>query len=107
MEGAGRSLLTPAEVPGSRRENSLPTCLTCNGLPWSRRLYRRRTRCGERDGRSNIQAEFGKFATSVEGVFTAGDMRRGQSLVVWAINEDRYIAVNVTAILWAQPSYPE
>ena len=46
----------------------------------------------ERDGRSNIQAEFGKFATSVEGVFTAGDMRRGQSLVVWAINEGRAAA---------------
>ena len=31
----------------------------------------------------------GKFATSVPGVFAAGDMRRGQSLVVWAINEGR------------------
>ena len=43
----------------------------------------------ERDARSNAQAEHGKFTTSVEGVFAAGDMRRGQSLVVWAINEGR------------------
>jgi glutamate synthase (NADPH/NADH) small chain len=43
----------------------------------------------ERDGVSNVQAEYGKFATNLEGVFAAGDMRRGQSLVVWAINEGR------------------
>ena len=43
----------------------------------------------ERDERSNARAEHGRFATSVEGVFAAGDMRRGQSLVVWAINEGR------------------
>jgi len=43
----------------------------------------------ERDPRSNVKAEHGKFATSLPGVFAAGDMRRGQSLVVWAINEGR------------------
>ena len=42
-----------------------------------------------RDARSNVQAEHGKFRTSIEGIFAAGDMRRGQSLVVWAINEGR------------------
>jgi glutamate synthase (NADPH) small chain len=41
------------------------------------------------DPRSNIKAEHGMFNTSVKGVFTAGDCRRGQSLVVWAINEGR------------------
>ena len=46
----------------------------------------------DRDARSNVQAEFGRFVTSMEGVFTAGDMRRGQSLVVWAINEGRAAA---------------
>ncbi len=35
------------------------------------------------------KAEYGKYATNVPGVFAAGDMRRGQSLVVWAINEGR------------------
>ncbi|MEK6807126.1 MAG: glutamate synthase subunit beta [Pseudomonadota bacterium] len=43
----------------------------------------------ERDARSNIKAEHGKFETSVKGVFAAGDCRRGQSLIVWAINEGR------------------
>jgi len=43
----------------------------------------------ERDARSNARAEYDKYATSVKGVFAAGDMRRGQSLVVWAINEGR------------------
>ena len=38
---------------------------------------------------SNVKAEYGKYATSVPGVFAAGDARRGQSLVVWAINEGR------------------
>ena len=43
----------------------------------------------EKDARTNAKAEHGKFATSVPGVFAAGDMRRGQSLIVWAINEGR------------------
>jgi NADPH-dependent glutamate synthase beta subunit-like oxidoreductase len=43
----------------------------------------------ELDPRSNYKAIYGKFATSIEGVFAAGDCRRGQSLVVWAINEGR------------------
>ena len=43
----------------------------------------------ERDPRSNAKAEYGKFATNVPGIFAAGDCRRGQSLVVWAINEGR------------------
>ncbi|MDH3817682.1 MAG: glutamate synthase small subunit, partial [Myxococcales bacterium] len=43
----------------------------------------------ERDARSNFKAEYGKYATSTEGVFAAGDCRRGQSLVVWGIAEGR------------------
>mmetsp|Transcript_58113 Transcript_58113/g.142066 ORF Transcript_58113/g.142066 Transcript_58113/m.142066 type:complete len:494 (-) Transcript_58113:127-1608(-) len=41
------------------------------------------------DQRNNIQAAYGDFRTNVEGVFAGGDCRRGQSLVVWAINEGR------------------
>ena len=51
------------------------------------------------DDRTNYQAEYGRFATSMEGVFTAGDCRRGQSLVVWAINEGRLAAVGVDKYL--------
>ena len=43
----------------------------------------------ERDPRSNIKADYEKYATSLPGVFAAGDCRRGQSLVVWAFNEGR------------------
>ncbi|MEM9163547.1 MAG: glutamate synthase small subunit [Cyanobacteria bacterium P01_F01_bin.4] len=46
----------------------------------------------ERDARSNVKAEHGDYATSLPGVFAAGDCRRGQSLVVWAINEGRGVA---------------
>ena len=43
----------------------------------------------ERDPRSNAKADYGEFSTNVPGIFAAGDCRRGQSLVVWAINEGR------------------
>ncbi len=52
----------------------------------------------ERDGRGNIATE--SFETSVPGVFAAGDARRGQSLVVWAIDEGRRCAAAVDA--WLQ-----
>ena len=53
----------------------------------------------ETDERSNFKAEFGEFETSVPGVFAAGDCRRGQSLVVWAISEGRGAAAKVDAYL--------
>lgn len=56
----------------------------------------------ERDGRSNILATYGEFNTSVEGVFAAGDCRRGQSLVVWAINEGRGAAKAIDQYLKKQ-----
>ena len=43
----------------------------------------------ELDPRSNVKADYEKYATSLPGVFAAGDCRRGQSLVVWAFNEGR------------------
>jgi len=46
----------------------------------------------ERDPCSNIKAEFEKYTTNIPGVFAAGDCRRGQSLIVWAINEGRGVA---------------
>jgi NAD(P)H-dependent glutamate synthase small subunit len=53
----------------------------------------------ELDARSNYKAVHGRFATNVDGVFAAGDCRRGQSLVVWAINEGRGAARAVDAYL--------
>lgn len=53
----------------------------------------------ERDNRSNFKADYGRFSTSVEGIFAAGDCRRGQSLVVWAISEGRQAAAQVDKYL--------
>ncbi|CAC9604559.1 Glutamate synthase [NADPH] small chain (EC 1.4.1.13) [uncultured Gammaproteobacteria bacterium] len=53
----------------------------------------------ELDGRGNYQAEYGQYQTSQDGIFTAGDCRRGQSLVVWAINEGRGVAQRVNEYL--------
>jgi glutamate synthase (NADPH/NADH) small chain len=60
----------------------------------------------ELDPRSNYRAAYGKFATSVPGVFAAGDCRRGQSLVVWAINEGRGAARAVDAFLTGASQLP-
>ncbi len=60
----------------------------------------------ERDDRSNAKAEYGKFATNIEGVFAAGDMRRGQSLVVWAINEGRGAARECDRYLMGSTDLP-
>ncbi|XP_061956875.1 glutamate synthase 1 [NADH], chloroplastic-like isoform X1 [Populus nigra] len=53
----------------------------------------------EQDNRSNFKAEYGRFSTNVEGIFAAGDCRRGQSLVVWAISEGRQAASQVDKYL--------
>ncbi len=58
------------------------------------------------DKRSNYQAEYGKYATSLEGVFAAGDCRRGQSLVVWAINEGREAARECDRYLMGSTTLP-
>lgn len=60
----------------------------------------------EKDDRSNAQAAYGSFHTSVEGVFAAGDARRGQSLVVWAINEGRGAAREVDRWLMGETDLP-
>ena len=53
----------------------------------------------ERTARSNVQTAEGGYDTGVAGVFAAGDMRRGQSLVVWAIQEGRAAARQVDEYL--------
>jgi pyruvate/2-oxoglutarate dehydrogenase complex dihydrolipoamide dehydrogenase (E3) component len=60
----------------------------------------------ERDARSNAKAEHGKFTTNIPNVFAAGDCRRGQSLVVWAINEGRGAAREVDRALTGQTQLP-
>ena len=60
----------------------------------------------EKDPRSNIKADFGKYTTSIPGVFAAGDCRRGQSLVVWAFNEGRGVARECDLYLMGSTDLP-
>jgi glutamate synthase (NADPH/NADH) small chain len=60
----------------------------------------------ECDARTNVKADHGKFATNLPGVFAAGDMRRGQSLVVWAINEGRGAARECDRYLMGETALP-
>jgi len=60
----------------------------------------------ETDARSNYKAQHGPFATTIPGVFAAGDCRRGQSLVVWAINEGRGAARAIDIFLRGHSSLP-
>ena len=53
----------------------------------------------ELDERGNYKADYDQYQTSQEGIFTAGDCRRGQSLVVWAIDEGRGVAKRVNEYL--------
>ena len=60
----------------------------------------------ERDPRSNVKAEYGKYGTSIPKVFAAGDCRRGQSLVVWAFNEGRGAARECDRFLMGSTDLP-
>jgi glutamate synthase (NADPH/NADH) small chain len=60
----------------------------------------------ERDARSNVKADHGQYMTSLPGVFAAGDCRRGQSLVVWAINEGRGAARECDRYLMGETDLP-
>lgn len=53
----------------------------------------------EKDPRKNIKTPLGKYNTNLPGVFAAGDCRRGQSLIVWGINEGRMAARDVDSFL--------
>ena len=60
----------------------------------------------EMDFRTNIKATEKDYATNVKGIYTAGDMRRGQSLIVWAISEGRQAAHHVDAFLMGKSNLP-
>ena len=60
----------------------------------------------ELDGRGNVVADPKTWMTSVDGVFVAGDMRRGQSLIVWAIAEGRSAAHGVDLFLMGESDLP-
>jgi glutamate synthase (NADPH) small chain len=79
---------TPVEQPGSEKEHPAQLALLAMGFLGPEQGLLKDLKV-EVDPRSNVKADYGRYATSVPGVFAAGDARRGQSLVVWAINEGR------------------
>jgi glutamate synthase (NADPH/NADH) small chain len=60
----------------------------------------------ERDPRGNVRANMQDYRTSLPKVFSAGDMRRGQSLVVWAIREGRLCARSIDQTLMGTTTLP-
>ena len=95
----------PIEMPGSERTLPAQLVLLALGFLGPEQSLLRDLKT-DVDARSNVQAEHGKYATSVKGVFAAGDCRRGQSLVVWAINEGRGAARECDRYLTGRSSLP-
>ncbi|WP_448562546.1 glutamate synthase small subunit [Trichothermofontia sp.] len=100
---AGRFI--PAQIPGT--EKVLPAQLVLLAMGFLGPEQPLLDALGlERDARSNIKAEYGQYATSLPGVFAAGDCRRGQSLVVWAFNEGRGAARECDRYLMGSTDLP-
>jgi glutamate synthase (NADPH/NADH) small chain len=94
-----------APVPGTERE--LPAQLVLLAMGFLHPEQSLLDQLGvEKDPRGNVKA-VKPYTTSVDGVFAAGDARRGQSLIVWAINEGRQCARMVDRYLAGLPTDPQ
>ncbi|MCH2209088.1 MAG: glutamate synthase subunit beta, partial [Lentisphaerales bacterium] len=94
------------EVPGTEKEWPCDLALLALGFtgPETNTVI---SQLGlELDPRGNVKAEYGDYSTNVEGVFVAGDMRRGQSLIVWAISEGREAAHAIDTYLMGYSDLP-
>ena len=100
-----RGQFLPVEVPGTEQVRPAQMALLAMGFlgPEQPLLADLGVEC---DARSNVRAEHGPFATNLKGVFAAGDCRRGQSLVVWAINEGRGAARECDRYLMGRTELP-
>ena len=87
------------EVPGSEFEMEADLVLLALGFLNPQKEGLLEQLGVELDGRGNVKATTEKYETTVPGVFACGDMRRGQSLIVWAIAEGREAARSVDAFL--------
>ncbi|MEF2966406.1 glutamate synthase subunit beta [Paenibacillus sp. M1] len=100
---SGQGRLVPVEVPGTER--LLPADMVLLALGFTGPEDGLLGQLGiQRDERSNVKTAEGSYSTNAEGVFAAGDMRRGQSLVVWAIREGREAAKEVHRYLLKEPA---
>ena len=87
------------EVPGSEREIPCELALLAMGFVHPQQEGMLNELGAEFDERGNVKANDKTYQTNISRIFTAGDMRRGQSLVVWAINEGRECARSVNQFL--------
>jgi glutamate synthase (NADPH/NADH) small chain len=95
----------PQEVPGTERTRPAQLVLLAMGFLGPEQAILKELAL-ETDARSNLKAEHEKYTTNLKGVFAAGDCRRGQSLVVWAINEGRGAARECDRYLMGQTDLP-
>ena len=95
----------PQEVPGTERTRPAQLVLLAMGFLGPEQAILKELGL-ETDARSNLKAEHEKYTTNLKGVFAAGDCRRGQSLVVWAINEGRGAARECDRYLMGQTDLP-
>jgi len=97
--------VVPVEVPGTEQVRPAQLALLAMGFlgPEQALLKELGVEC---DALSNVRAEHGRYTTSLKGVFAAGDCRRGQSLVVWAINEGRGAARECDRYLMGRTDLP-
>ena len=86
------------EIPGSEKEWKTDLVLLALGFTGSETNVAEQLGL-EMDDRTNIKASTNDFKTNVPGVFVAGDQRRGQSLIVWAISEGRDAAHHMDTYL--------
>ncbi|QQE13761.1 glutamate synthase subunit beta [Planctomycetota bacterium] len=93
------------EVTGSEQVYKADLCFLAMGFVGPEQILAEKLGM-DTDARSNFKAEHGEYATSIEGVFAAGDCRRGQSLVVWAINEGRGAARKIDEYLTGSSELP-
>ena len=97
--------LVPIETEGSLRTINAQLILLAMGFVGPEQKIIDQFKL-DTDARSNVKAEHEVYTTNVEGVFSAGDMRRGQSLVVWAINEGRGVARECDRYLMGSTQLP-
>jgi len=98
--------VVPNEVPDSEFEIPADLVLLAMGFVHPVRENMLSDLGVELDPRGNVKADTDRYRSSVKGVFTAGDMRRGQSLVVWAIREGRQCARAVDIYLTGRSDLP-
>lgn len=96
---------SPHEIPGSEFSIDVDLVLLAMGFVHPEKPGPIEQLGLELDNRGNVRTD-GNYATSVKGVFAAGDCRRGQSLVVWAITEGRKAARAVDTYLMGASDLP-